>query len=191
MATAELRGHAVQMSTQGTQPGAAPDGTAEAAGLPSGRGGGAALRLGERPPAAVQKRGPYMVTRAPSIQAKLRECSSLHESLLERAVVARVWAPESHDLVPRGEGVLGAAISRRREPGKQRDEEDLADSEPFDFQRSTGTWPRPFYGERACWGPCRTAPILQGKGLDGLHLHCQQLPRKAFSPLPGKQGAEV
>lgn len=105
MATAELRGHAVQMSTQGTQPGAAPDGTAEAAGLPSGRGGGAALRLGERPPAAVEKRGPYMVTRAPSIQAKLRECSSLHEGLCWSGLLWPGFGPRSPMILsPEGKG---------------------------------------------------------------------------------------
>lgn len=81
MATAELRGHAVRMSSQGSRPGAALDGAAEAAGLPSGRSDGAALRLGERPPPTMEKRGPYMVTRAPSIQAKLRECGGMREGL--------------------------------------------------------------------------------------------------------------
>lgn len=79
MATGEFHGHAVRMSTQGSQPGAAPDCVAGAAGLPSGQSGGAALRLGERPVPAMEKRGPYLVTRAPSIQAKLSECSGLPE----------------------------------------------------------------------------------------------------------------
>lgn len=79
MATGELRGHAVRMSSQGPQPGAAPDSVAGAAGLPSAQSGGAALRLGERPPPALEKRGPYLVTRAPSIQAKLSECGGLRE----------------------------------------------------------------------------------------------------------------
>lgn len=81
MATAELRGHAVRMSTQGSRPGAAPDGAAGAAGPPSGRSGGATLRLGDRPPPTLEKRGPYMVTRAPSIQAKLRECGEMPKGL--------------------------------------------------------------------------------------------------------------
>ncbi|XP_036050049.1 protein FAM219B isoform X1 [Onychomys torridus] len=98
MATAELQGHAVQMSTQ---PGAAPDGTAEAAGLPSGRGGGAALGLGERPPAAVEKRGPYMVTRAPSIQAKLQKHRDLAKAVLRR------------------KGMLGALPNRPDSSGKR------------------------------------------------------------------------
>ncbi|XP_052617785.1 protein FAM219B isoform X3 [Peromyscus californicus insignis] len=101
MATAELRGHAVQMSTQGTQSGAAPDGTAEAAGLPSGRGGGAALRLGERALAAVEKRGPYMVTRAPSIQAKLQKHRDLAKAVLRR------------------KGMLGALPNRPDSSGKR------------------------------------------------------------------------
>lgn len=81
MATGELRGHVVRMSTQGSQPGAAPDSVAGAAGLPSRQSGDAALRLGERPLPAMEKRGPYLVTRAPSIQAKLSECHGLHECL--------------------------------------------------------------------------------------------------------------
>lgn len=82
MATGELRGHAVRTSSQGSQPGAAPDSVAGAPGLlPSAQSGGAALRLGERPPPAMEKRGPYLVTRAPSIQAKLSECGGLHEGL--------------------------------------------------------------------------------------------------------------
>lgn len=80
MATGELRGHAVRTSSQGSQPGAAPDSVAGAPGLlPSAQSGGAALRLGERPPPAMEKRGPYLVTRAPSIQAKLSECGGLRE----------------------------------------------------------------------------------------------------------------
>lgn len=81
MATGELSGLAARMATQGSQPGVAPDTVAGAAGLPSGHSSGAALRLGERPPPAMEKRGPYLVTRAPSIQAKLSECGGLHEGL--------------------------------------------------------------------------------------------------------------
>lgn len=48
---------------------------AGAAEPPSGRSDHRIPRLGERTPAAVEKRGPYLVMRAPSLQAKLRECS--------------------------------------------------------------------------------------------------------------------
>ncbi|OBS72530.1 hypothetical protein A6R68_12902 [Neotoma lepida] len=89
------------MSTQGAQPGAAPDGAAGAARLPSGRGGGAALRLGERPPAAMEKRGPYMVTRAPSIQAKLQKHRDLAKAVLRR------------------KGMLGALPNRSDSSGKR------------------------------------------------------------------------
>ncbi|XP_040585622.1 protein FAM219B isoform X3 [Mesocricetus auratus] len=101
MAAAELRGHAVRMSTQGPRPVAAPDGVAGAAGLPSERGGGAALRLGERPPATMEKRGPYMVTRAPSIQAKLQKHRDLAKAVLRR------------------KGMLGALPNRPDSSGKR------------------------------------------------------------------------
>jgi hypothetical protein len=78
MAAAELGGRAVRASTPG--PGV-PDRAAGAARPPSGRSGSGALRPGERIPATVEKRGPYMVTRAPSIQAKLRECGRMREGL--------------------------------------------------------------------------------------------------------------
>lgn len=71
MATADPDGQAAP-----SIPGPRPSGT-EAAGLLSGRSGIGAPRLGERIPAAVEKRGPYMVARAPSIQAKLRECGRM------------------------------------------------------------------------------------------------------------------
>lgn len=101
MATAELRGHAVRMSSQGSRPGAALDGAAEAAGLPSGRSDGAALRLGERPPPTMEKRGPYMVTRAPSIQAKLQKHRDLAKAVLRR------------------KGMLGSLPSRHDSSGKR------------------------------------------------------------------------
>lgn len=101
MAALEPQGHAVRMSTQGPRPGAAPDGVAEAAGLPSVRSGGAALRLGERPPAAMEKRGPYMVTRAPSIQAKLQKHRDLAKAILRR------------------KGMLGALPNRPDSSGKR------------------------------------------------------------------------
>ncbi|XP_021509193.1 protein FAM219B isoform X3 [Meriones unguiculatus] len=101
MATAELRGHAVRMSTQGSRPGAAPDGTAGAAGLPSGRSGSATPRLGDRPPPTLEKRGPYMVTRAPSIQAKLQKHRDLAKAVLRR------------------KGMLGALPNRPDSSGKR------------------------------------------------------------------------
>ncbi|XP_051053532.1 protein FAM219B isoform X2 [Phodopus roborovskii] len=101
MAATEQRGHAVQMSTQGPRPGAALDGAEGAGGLPSGRGGGAAIRLGERPQAAMEKRGPYMVTRAPSIQAKLQKHRDLAKAVLRR------------------KGMLGALPNRSDSSGKR------------------------------------------------------------------------
>lgn len=101
MAASEPQGHAVRMSTQGPRPGAVPDGAAGAAGLPSARSGGAALRLGERPPAAMEKRGPYMVTRAPSIQAKLQKHRDLAKAVLRR------------------KGMLGALPNRPDSSGKR------------------------------------------------------------------------
>ncbi|XP_051012502.1 protein FAM219B isoform X2 [Acomys russatus] len=101
MAAAELRGHAVRMSSQGSRPGAALDGSAEAAGLPSRRSDGAALRLGERLPTTMEKRGPYMVTRAPSIQAKLQKHRDLAKAVLRR------------------KGVLGALPNRPDSSGKR------------------------------------------------------------------------
>lgn len=74
MATADPSGPGVWMSTPGPRPAGTLDCAAGATGLPFGRSGSGVPRLGERLPAVVEKRGPYMVTRAPSIQAKLREC---------------------------------------------------------------------------------------------------------------------
>lgn len=101
MATEEFRGHAVRMSTQGSQPGAAPDSVAGTAGLPSGQSGGAGLRLGERPPPAMEKRGPYLVTRAPSIQAKLKKHRDHAKAVLRR------------------KGMLGALTNRPDSSGKR------------------------------------------------------------------------
>lgn len=83
MATVELLGHAVQTSTPGPRPGPAPDGAAGTTGLPSGRSGNPTLQPTERT-AAVEKRGPYMVTRAPSIQAKLQKHRDLAKAVLRR-----------------------------------------------------------------------------------------------------------
>ncbi|XP_017654467.1 protein FAM219B isoform X4 [Nannospalax galili] len=100
MATGEFLGHAVRTSTPGPRPGAAPEGAAGAAGLPSGRSAHPALRPGERS-AAVEKRGPYMVTRAPSIQAKLQKHRDLAKAVLRR------------------KGMLGALPNRPNSSGKR------------------------------------------------------------------------
>ncbi|XP_020034342.2 protein FAM219B isoform X3 [Castor canadensis] len=98
MAAAELGGRAVRASTPG--PGV-PDRAAGAARPPSGRSGSGALRPGERIPATVEKRGPYMVTRAPSIQAKLQKHRDLAKAVLRR------------------KGMLGAAPPRPDPSGKR------------------------------------------------------------------------
>ncbi|XP_025126815.3 protein FAM219B isoform X3 [Bos indicus x Bos taurus] len=95
MATADPDGHAAP-----SIPGPRPSGTG-AAGLPSGRSGIGAPRLGERIPAAVEKRGPYMVARAPSIQAKLKKHRDLAKAVLRR------------------KGMLGAAPNRPDSSGKR------------------------------------------------------------------------
>ncbi|XP_029420958.1 protein FAM219B isoform X2 [Nannospalax galili] len=135
MATGEFLGHAVRTSTPGPRPGAAPEGAAGAAGLPSGRSAHPALRPGERS-AAVEKRGPYMVTRAPSIQAKLRECGGRHRgSQPGRAAATRGGPPSSVILPPEGrcsekhrdlakavlrrKGMLGALPNRPNSSGKR------------------------------------------------------------------------
>lgn len=94
MATAELSGRAVRLSTP-------RDRAPGAAGPPSGQIGNRALRLGERTPAAVEKRGPYMVTRAPSIQAKLQKHRDLAKAVLRR------------------KGMLGASPNRPDSSGKR------------------------------------------------------------------------
>lgn len=94
MATAELGGRAVRLSTP-------RDRAPGAAGPPSGQIGNRALRLGERTPAAVEKRGPYMVTRAPSIQAKLQKHRDLAKAVLRR------------------KGMLGASPNRPDSSGKR------------------------------------------------------------------------
>lgn len=77
MATEDPSGHTARASTLGPWPSGAPGHVALAAGPPSGRSGRGVPRLGERISAAMEKRGPYMVMRVPSIQAKLRECGPL------------------------------------------------------------------------------------------------------------------
>ncbi|PNJ43314.1 protein FAM219B isoform X1 [Pongo pygmaeus] len=101
MATAEPSGRAVRLSTPGPRPSGARDRAPGAAGAPSGQIGNRALRLGERTPAAVEKRGPYMVTRAPSIQAKLQKHRDLAKAVLRR------------------KGMLGASPNRPDSSGKR------------------------------------------------------------------------
>lgn len=81
MATAEPGGHAARISTPELRPGEAPGRVTGTAGPPSVRSARRIPRLGERTPVAVEKRGPYVVMRTPSIQAKLRECSPLRVCL--------------------------------------------------------------------------------------------------------------
>ncbi|PNJ43315.1 FAM219B isoform 2, partial [Pongo abelii] len=98
---AEPSGRAVRLSTPGPRPSGARDRAPGAAGAPSGQIGNRALRLGERTPAAVEKRGPYMVTRAPSIQAKLQKHRDLAKAVLRR------------------KGMLGASPNRPDSSGKR------------------------------------------------------------------------
>ncbi|XP_022367702.1 protein FAM219B isoform X1 [Enhydra lutris kenyoni] len=84
MATADPSGPGVWMSTPGPRPAGTLDCAAGATGLPFGRSGSGVPRLGERLPAVVEKRGPYMVTRAPSIQAKLQKHRDLAKAVLRR-----------------------------------------------------------------------------------------------------------
>ncbi|XP_057593762.1 protein FAM219B-like [Hippopotamus amphibius kiboko] len=95
MASAEPSGPAAWASL----PGPWPSGTG-AAGPPSGRSGIGVPGLGQRTPAAVEKRGPYMVARAPSIQAKLQKHRDLAKAVLRR------------------KGMLGAAPKRPDSSGK-------------------------------------------------------------------------
>ncbi|KAL0601608.1 Protein FAM219B [Plecturocebus cupreus] len=101
MATAEPSGRAVRVSTPGSQPSGARDRAPGTAGPPSGQIGNRALRLGGRTPAAVEKRGPYMVARAPSIQAKLQKHRDLAKAVLRR------------------KGMLGASPNRPDSSGKR------------------------------------------------------------------------
>ncbi|XP_055133735.1 protein FAM219B isoform X1 [Symphalangus syndactylus] len=101
MATAEPSGRAVRLSSPGPRPSGARDRAPGAAGPPSGQIGNRALRLGERTPTAVEKRGPYMVTRAPSIQAKLQKHRDLAKAVLRR------------------KGMLGASPNRPDSSGKR------------------------------------------------------------------------
>ncbi|PNI37798.1 FAM219B isoform 2, partial [Pan troglodytes] len=98
---AEPSGRALRLSTPGPRPSGARDRAPGAAGPPSGQIGNRALRLGERTPAAVEKRGPYMVTRAPSIQAKLQKHRDLAKAVLRR------------------KGMLGASPNRPDSSGKR------------------------------------------------------------------------
>lgn len=74
MATAGAGMLGARASVPRPQPGGAPGRAAGAAGVPTGARSSGVPRPGERAPGAVEKRGPYMVTRAPSAQAKPREC---------------------------------------------------------------------------------------------------------------------
>ncbi|KAM5243127.1 protein FAM219B isoform 2-T2 [Hipposideros larvatus] len=101
MATAQPSGYATRVSTLGSRPGEAPGRVAGAAEPPSGRSDRKIPRLGERTPAAVEKRGPYMVMRAPSIQAKLQKHRDLAKAVLRR------------------KGMLGASPNRPDSSGKR------------------------------------------------------------------------
>ncbi|XP_045442761.1 protein FAM219B isoform X4 [Pipistrellus kuhlii] len=61
---------------------------ARPAGPPSAPSGRGAPRQGE-PPAAVEKRGPYMVKRGPSLQAKLQKHRDLAKAALRRKGMLR------------------------------------------------------------------------------------------------------
>ncbi|KAG8514584.1 Protein FAM219B, partial [Galemys pyrenaicus] len=101
MATAEAGGHAAQASAPGPPSGGAADPALGAVGPLSRRSGIGAPRPGERALAAVEKRGPYMVARAPSLQAKLQKHRDLAKAVLRR------------------KGVLGASPYRPDSSGKR------------------------------------------------------------------------
>ncbi|KAM5337662.1 protein FAM219B isoform 2-T2 [Glossophaga mutica] len=84
MATKETSWHAPPASTSGLRPGGAPEHVARAAEPFMGRSGRGVARLGEQTQATVEKRGPYMVMRMPSIQAKLQKHRDLAKSVLRR-----------------------------------------------------------------------------------------------------------
>ncbi|XP_039094061.1 protein FAM219B isoform X3 [Hyaena hyaena] len=101
MASAESCAPGMRASTPGPRTGGTPDCAAGAMRLPFGRSGSGIPRLAERPPAIVEKRGPYMVTRAPSIQAKLQKHRDLAKAVLRR------------------KGMLGASPNRPDSSGKR------------------------------------------------------------------------
>ncbi|XP_036997575.2 protein FAM219B isoform X3 [Artibeus jamaicensis] len=101
MATKETGWPAPPASTPGPPPGGVPGHVARAAGPFSGRRGPGVAWLGERTQAAVEKRGPYMVMRMPSIQAKLQKHRDLAKSVLRR------------------KGMLGASPNRPDSSGKR------------------------------------------------------------------------
>ncbi|XP_045388244.1 protein FAM219B isoform X2 [Lemur catta] len=101
MATVEPDGRSLRAPARGPRPGGATDRAPGTAGPPSGQSGSRALRPGERTPAAVEKRGPYMVTRAPSIQAKLQKHRDLAKAVLRR------------------KGMLGSSPNRPDSSGKR------------------------------------------------------------------------
>ncbi|XP_019606570.1 protein FAM219B isoform X2 [Rhinolophus sinicus] len=101
MATVEPSGYAARVSTSGPRPSEASGRVAGAAEPPSGRSDRRIPRLGERTSAAVEKRGPYMVMRAPSFQAKLQKHRDLAKAVLRR------------------KGMLGASPNRPDSSGKR------------------------------------------------------------------------
>ncbi|KAM5291741.1 protein FAM219B [Ctenodactylus gundi] len=101
MATVGPGGGAARGSPLGPRSGGAADRVAGARGPPCWGHGSGALRPEERVPGAVEKRGPYMVARAPSIQAKLQKHRDLAKAVLRR------------------KGMLGALPNRSDAPGKR------------------------------------------------------------------------
>ncbi|XP_066200472.1 protein FAM219B isoform X2 [Saccopteryx leptura] len=101
MAAMESSDRAARASTPGPWPGGAPGHVTRAAGPPSGRSARGAPRSREQTSAAVEKRGPYMVMRAPSIQAKLQKHRDLAKAVLRR------------------KGMLGASRGRPDAAGKR------------------------------------------------------------------------
>nr|XP_003463664.1 protein FAM219B isoform X2 [Cavia porcellus] len=95
MATADPGGCTAPTSTVASRAGSGPERAVGAAGLSSGRRGW------ERVPATVEKRGPYTVARAPSVQAKLQKHRNLAKAMLRR------------------KGVLGSLPSRPDSSGKR------------------------------------------------------------------------
>lgn len=197
MATEEPCGQAARASTPGPWPGGVLGHMARAAGPPSGRSGRGVARLGERTPAAVEKRGPYMVMRGPPIQAKLRECGPMG-SLPGRAAVSPGRAPEPRCGDPR-EAPPARSRSRKsvreeRVPGvweKPRSGEDPANLGSLTSRETPGPGQGRSAEERHAGGLAEPPRRFREKVSAGATSSVQTVFREGLSPGAGRRGTHV
>lgn len=198
MATADPCGPGVRMSTPGPRPGGTLDCAAGTTGLPFGRSGSGVPRLGERPPVVVEKRGPYMVTRAPSIQAKLRECgpmggvSAWAGYLVPRRAPEPCWGDPGGAVLARSRP--RKSVRRERVPGvweTRRSGEDPSDPGPLTSREAPGPGQSCSAEKRHAAGLAEPPRLFSEKVSAGAASSVQAISRKGLGSQAGRQSSHV